>query len=168
VTCIVADSGPLIMFGRSDLLGLLRAVAGEIMVPVTVFTECTRDATKPGVSDLIDAARSGVIAVMPETAPISQLSSIANLDAGEIMALTMARHLGCPVLMDETIGRKAAARLTIPVIGSAGILLAAKERGLIAEIAPILARWKGWGYFLAPALLDAVLSRAGEAMNKSG
>ncbi|MGB8843342.1 MAG: DUF3368 domain-containing protein [Aliidongia sp.] len=95
------------------------------------------------------------------------MPNIANLDAGEIAALAMARQLGCPALMDETIGRKAAIRLAIPVIGSAGILLAAKQRGLIAEIAPILARWKGYGYFLAPTLLDAVLSRAGEAMSQS-
>ncbi|MGB8843341.1 MAG: hypothetical protein WCC64_19975 [Aliidongia sp.] len=60
------------MFGRRDLLGLLRAVAGEIVVPATVFTECTRNAAKPGVSDLIDAARSGIIAVTPDTDPIAQ------------------------------------------------------------------------------------------------
>ena len=78
------------------------------------------------------------------------------------MALTLALHLRCPVLMDETLGRKVAAGHGIPVIGSAGILLAAKERKFITEIAPILVAWRSWGYFLAPTLLDAVLSRAGE------
>jgi predicted nucleic acid-binding protein len=48
------------------------------------------------------------------------------------------------------------------VIGSAGILLAAKARGLLPAVAPILATWREWGYFLAPALLEAVLIRAGE------
>lgn len=39
-----------------------------------------------------------------------------------------------------------------------------RERtGELAEIAPILAAWRDWGYLLAPALLDAVLARAGEA-----
>jgi predicted nucleic acid-binding protein len=94
------------MFGRSERLDLLRAVAGEIVVPATVFTECTRDAAKPGVSGLIDAARSGGIAVTPDADPDSRLSNIANLDAGEIMALALAQHLDCPVLMDETLGRK--------------------------------------------------------------
>jgi predicted nucleic acid-binding protein len=50
----------------------------------------------------------------------------------------------------------------LTVIGSAGILLAAKKQGRIARIAPILATWRSWGYFLSPALVTAILSRAGE------
>jgi predicted nucleic acid-binding protein len=49
-----------------------------------------------------------------------------------------------------------------PVVGGAGVLLAAKDRGLIEAIAPILADWRDWGYFLAPGLVDAILRRARE------
>ena len=138
MTCIVADSGPLIMFGRSELLDLVRQVAGEVLVPATVFTECTREAAKPGVSGLIDAAASGLIRVEADPALVSGMDNVTSLGAGEIMALTLALHLRCPVLMDETLGRKVAAGHGVPVIGSAGILLAAKERKFITEIAPIL------------------------------
>ena len=162
MTRIVVDSGPLIMFGRSELLGLPRQVAGEILVPTTVFAECTRETAKPGVSGLIAAETSGVFSVQTDPVPASGLPNPASLDAGEIAALMLARHLNCPVLMDEALGRKVAAGHGIPVIGGAGILLAAKQRGLIAEIAPVLAAWRSWGYFLAPSLLDAVLARAGE------
>lgn len=162
MTCIVADSGPLIMLGRSGLLDVLRQIAGDILVPATVFTECTRETDKPGVSALIEARTSGVLNVEDDLDPGLRLPNVVHLDAGESEALTLARHRGCPVLMDESLGRKVAARNHIPTIGSVGVLLAAKERGLIAEIAPILACWRSWGYFLAPALLDAVLTRAGE------
>jgi len=162
VTCIVADSGPLIVIGRSELLGVLRQVAGEILVPATVFAECTRETTKPGAAALIEAASSGLFNV--QSAPIAApgLPDFATLDAGEISALRLARHLKCPVLMDEALGRKIASRHGIPVIGSAGVLVVAKEQGLITEIAPILAAWRTWGYFMAPALLDMLLSRSGE------
>ena len=86
MSCIVADTGPLLMFGRSGLLVVLREIAGDILVPATVFLECTRDTAKPGASMLLDAQAAG----------------------------------------------------------------------------PILETWKSRGYFLAPALLHAVLSRAGE------
>ena len=160
MTCIVADSGPLIMLGRSGLLGHLRRIAGTILVPATVFAECTRDADKPGASVLIVALASELIHVEPSPAP--PLSTVAHLDAGEIEALTMAHNRACPVLMDESLGRKVAVQLGIKVLGSAGILLIAKERQLISEVAPILLDWKSWGYFLSPSLIESVLSRAGE------
>ena len=162
MTCIVADSGPLIMLGRSSLLGVLRQIVGDILVPATVFAECTRESAKPGVPNLIEARASGLLIVVDDLDPTLRLTNVAHLDAGEIEALTQAHHRGCPVLMDESLGRKVAARNCIPTIGSVGILLAAKERGLISEIAPILASWRSWGYFLAPALLDTALARAGE------
>ena len=37
-----------------------------------------------------------------------------------------------------------------------------QRRGLLPAVAPILATWREWGYFLAPELLKAVLTRAGE------
>ena len=160
MTCIVADSGPLIMIGRSGLLGHLRQIAGTILVPATVFAECTRDADKPGASVLIVALASELIHV--ESSPAPPLSTAAHLDAGEIEALTMAHNRACPVLMDESLGRKVAVQLGIKVLGSAGILLIAKERQLISEVAPILRNWKSWGYFLSPSLIESVLSRAGE------
>jgi predicted nucleic acid-binding protein len=162
VTCIVADSGPLIMFGRSDLLGLVRDVAGDILVPATVFAECTRETVKPGVAALIEARSAGLLAVVSDPDPDFRLPRVVNLDAGEIEALALARQRDCPVLMDESLGRKVAARYGIAVIGSAGILLAAKERRLIPAVAPVLTTWREWGYFLSPRLLDAVLLRAGE------
>lgn len=152
------------MFGRSELLGLLQTITGEILVPNVVFAECTDIRPRPGASRLMDAAVAGVIRVESDlTVPkIPELADITSLHAGEIAALNLARHLGCPVLMDDALGRKVAVRQGVAVIGSAGILLAAKERGLVDQISPILTMWASWGYFLAPSLLDAVLFRASE------
>jgi len=49
------------------------------------------------------------------------------------------------------------------VIGSAGLLLNAKERGPIPAVAPTLERWRRSGYFLSETLVKAVLEQAGEA-----
>lgn len=133
MTCIVADSGPLIMFGRSDLLGLVRDVAGDILVPATVFAECTRETVKPGVAALIEARSAGLLAVVSDPDPGFRLPKVVNLDAGEIEALALARQRDYPVLMDESLGRKVAARYGIAVIGSAGILLAAASRCRAAQ-----------------------------------
>ncbi len=159
---IVADSGPLIAFARSGLLDLLQQVAGNLLVPSKVFQECTREATKPGAKALIEAGKAARFDVKADIGALEKLGQLPSLDAGEIAALALALDRGCPLLMDERLGRNVARLHKIPVIGSAGILLAAKERGLIGQIAPILVAWRAWGYFLAPSLLDAVLRRAGE------
>lgn len=162
MTFIVADSGPLIMFARSGLLDIVRSVCGTLLVPVTVFEECTCDAAKPGVRELLDAQAAGLFEVVSVSEPDMCLPDIIHLDGGEIEALVLAFNRRCPVLMDESLGRKAAMRHGIGVVGGAGLLLAAKERGLIDAVFPILHSWRQWGYFLAPALLRAVLERAGE------
>jgi predicted nucleic acid-binding protein len=51
----------------------------------------------------------------------------------------------------------------LTVIGSAGLLLGARQRGLVPAVAPILDQWRQLGYFLSEAVVKAVLERAGEA-----
>lgn len=159
---VVADSSPLIVLARSGLISVLRQVAGEVLVSATVFSECTADAERPGARAIIRAKAEGLIDIRPDAEARWPDDPPPMLDAGELSALALARDLGCPVLMDERLGRQVARLHGIPVIGSAGVLLAAKARGLVPAVAPILTTWRGWGYFLAPELMKAVLSRAGE------
>jgi predicted nucleic acid-binding protein len=161
---IVADSGPLIVFARSGLLDIVKRVGGDILVPAPVFAECTRELARPGATTLTDAHQNGLLSVIaePDFAAIPKLQNIVNLDSGEVAAIALAMAHKCPVLMDERLGRNVAALNGLSVIGSAGILLAAKDLGLIDHVAPILVAWRDWGYFLSPALLEAVLSRASE------
>ncbi|MBF0354988.1 MAG: DUF3368 domain-containing protein [Alphaproteobacteria bacterium] len=163
---IVTDAGPLIAFARSGLLELLQQMAGDLLVPATVYSECTREALKPGAKAVIEARRAKRLKVRNDAETTAKFAgkfaNLPSLGAGEIAALAMALDLECPVLMDERLGRNVARLHKIQVIGSAGVLLAAKERRLIAEIAPILAAWRNWRYFLSPSLLAAILQRAGE------
>jgi predicted nucleic acid-binding protein len=152
--CIVADSSPLIAFGRSGLLGLLNQVLGSILVPTTAFLECTRDTTKPGASALTKAEADGLLDVRKDSDANHHLGNLPSLDAGEISALALALDQQCLLLMDERLGRNVARLHKIPVVGSAGILLTAKERGFATEIAPILTAWRPWGYFLSPQLIQ--------------
>jgi hypothetical protein len=159
---IVADSSPLIVLGRSGLIRILRQVAGDVLAPATVLSECTADPEKPGAQAILRAKDEGLIEVRPDAEARWPGGAPPLLDAGELAALALARDLGCPVLMDDRLGRQVAGLHDIAVIGSAGILLAAKARGLLPAVAPILTTWREWGYFLAPELLNAVLARAAE------
>jgi len=164
VKLIVCDASPLIVIAKTGLIPVLKGTAEEVIVPETVYAETTIDLTLPGAEAIRVAVEAGHIQVRPDVArpdtdPDEELS---GLDAGERAAIRLARALQCPVLMDECRGRQAARRGGLSVIGSAGLLLNAKERGLIPALAPVLERWRRSGYFLSATLVKAVLEQAGE------
>jgi predicted nucleic acid-binding protein len=159
---VVADSSPLIVFARSEMLVILRKVVGEIVVPQTVYSECTGDMGKPGAKMIAAAHQARLITLHADSKIVTPPANLPMLDKGEIAAIALALELGEPVLMDERLGRQAAVTQGVPVIGSAGILLTAKNKKLISEVRPILESWQEFGYFLSPALITIVLQRAGE------
>lgn len=156
---IVADASPLIMLARSGLIEVAHQVAGDLVAPQAVWQECVGDPARPGASELLAARKAKLIDV--REARWTGLD-IPALDEGELAAIALAITLRCPVLMDERLGRRVASQNGVVVIGSAGLLIAAKQRGLIPALRPILEAWTGWGYYLSADLKAAVFARAGE------
>jgi predicted nucleic acid-binding protein len=164
VKLIVSDASPLIVLARSELIPVLNAMIDEVIIPRTVYGECTIDLKLPGAAAIHLAVEARQIQVRPDEDHGDEAGEVlVGLDAGEIAAIHLALALQCPVLMDERLGRQAARRKGLTVIGSAGLLLGAKQRGLIPNVAPIIGQWRGMGYFLSAEVVRAVLERAGEA-----
>jgi predicted nucleic acid-binding protein len=166
---LVADSSPLIAFARADQLPVLWGVTGGLVVPQTVWRECTEavpnapaTADRPGTPALRQAHAQGWIGVLDDTRALSMLRPLPSLDAGEMAAIALALELRATVLMDERLGRDVAQRRGLAVVGSAGVLIRARQMGLLPVVAPVLARMKAEGYFLSEALVREVLRRVGE------
>ncbi len=86
-----------------------------------------------------------------------------ELDLGEAETIVLARELNAElVLMDEKKGRRKLAQLGIPKIGTVGILLKAKQVGLLSAIKPDLERLRQDGFSLSQSVIDAVLEQASE------
>lgn len=157
---VVSDASPLIVIAKTGLIPVLNGMVEEVIIPETVYAECTLDLALPGAQAVRAAVEAGQIHAHPDAAPDEELT---GLDAGELAAIHLALALQCPVLMDERLGRQVARHRGLTVIGSAGLLLGAKQRGLVPAVAPILDQWRQSGYFLSEAVIKAVLERAGEA-----
>jgi len=83
--------------------------------------------------------------------------------AGEAEALAVAlEHPGSTVLLDEKRARRFAAERGIAVIGTAGVVIRAKQRGLIPSVRPVLNDLLSTGFRLSDSLYAGVLRRAGE------
>jgi predicted nucleic acid-binding protein len=87
-----------------------------------------------------------------------------TLGAGETEALALALEVRPDrLILDDLAARRIADRLRLPIIGTLGILLAAKRRGLVAAIRPLLDRFVIESFFISAELLQALLASAGEA-----
>ncbi len=66
------------------------------------------------------------------------------------------------LLIDDRRGRKVAKINHISTIGSLGVLLAAKKKGLITAVYPLLQQVENSDIYLSPQLITSVLEVAGE------
>lgn len=86
------------------------------------------------------------------------------LDAGEAEAIALAKEKHADaLLMDEKIGREVATREGIPLIGLLGVLIKAKQNGLIASVRQSIADLELKADFrISAQLKERVLLQAGE------
>lgn len=164
---VVSDSGPIIhlsMIGRTELIHHL---FGEVLLPGAVYREVVEaGAGLPGSLELQGASWATVAEPTPSTRLAKLLES--DLDPGEVAAILLAleRDAGL-ILVDDLAARQAAVRLGLSVIGTLGILLAARKRGLVDAIEPLVRGLKHQGFWISSSLEAAVLRSAGEAKTTS-
>jgi predicted nucleic acid-binding protein len=153
----------LIALAKLGELRLLPALFGQVLVSSVVIEECLTDSAKPGAELIHQALLAGWLTIR-ELDDIPYVDLPMLLDDGEAAALRLAYQLAEPVLIDDKRGRSAARKLHLSVIGLCGVLVYAKQKGLIARIKPLLDQLQGHGYYLAPALVLHTLSLAREGM----
>jgi len=68
----------------------------------------------------------------------------------------------CLLIIDERKGRKVAQDLDIPIIGTLGILLEAKNLGLVYSLRPLLEEVLKTNFRISKQLLNVVLEQANE------
>ncbi|HEX5418755.1 MAG TPA: DUF3368 domain-containing protein [Gammaproteobacteria bacterium] len=155
----VIDASPLIFLARSRHLELLQGFAPTIWVPAPVADEITRR----GRYDIAAQAIENTAWLI--TQPVPDIPSIIlewRLGAGESAALALAQAHGLEAIIDDLAGRKCATSLGIPLRGTLGIVLAAKQRGLIPQARPVIEDMMRAGLYLSRRVLDQALRRVGE------
>ena len=91
-------------------------------------------------------------------------NAVSDLDEGERQVLRLASSIGGDVLvlMDDHAGRQVANRLNISVSGVVGLLLLAKEKGILEKIASLLEKLRTEGYWLSDEVIKISKEIAGE------
>jgi hypothetical protein len=160
---VIADAGPLIGLARVNQLNLLEKLYHQITIAPRVLEELKLSSEKPGATIISAATDAGWLRV-------SQLKkkenhSILNLlvDAGEAESIQLAIEQNANILIiDDRKGRKIAKSRKVRIIGTGGILIAAKRKGLLDKVAPIINELAAVGYRLSPDLCRRILELADE------
>jgi len=156
----VVNASPLIFLSRAGLSDLLQLVSSEIIVPEAVAFEIeVRGNSDPTAQAL--ANTSWLVVTQTPTVP-PQIQAW-GLGPGESAVLAWAHtHEGCEAIMDDLAGRRCAAAFNIPVRGTLGLVLTAKQRSHIPSAREILYQLRQAGMYLSDRVLKEALARVGE------
>jgi predicted nucleic acid-binding protein len=157
---IVINSSPLITLCKSRQEELLPQLFHSIVVPAAVWQEITTSAHH----DLAAAKLPSLSWVQREAAlAVPALIQAWDLGAGEseVLAYALANPEYVAVL-DDSAGRRCARSLNLNSIGTVGLFILAKRRGVIAEVMPCVEKLRTAGLWLSDALVEIVRQQAGE------
>ena len=158
---IVADSTALIYLAAISKFDLLQALYGQILIPTAVYEEvATQGAGRWGSSE---TAAATWIDYRPVADPAKLLGVPPRLNGGEKEVIALAEEVHADlVIMDEARGRQELIKRGITFMGTVGVLMVAKQRGLIAELKPELDQLRVHGFHLSERVYRACLLSVGE------
>jgi predicted nucleic acid-binding protein len=159
---LASDTSPLLYLGRIGQLELLPRLFARVYVPEQVMLELdTGRLLRGDTPDPRSFPWVQVVAVPPEL--IATLPP-NTLGLGERATLAYAVQAGqMRVAVDDRQARRLARRLQLPVVGLIGILLRAKQAGLLPAVQPQLEVVRSKGFYLHPLTYQRALVLAGEA-----
>jgi predicted nucleic acid-binding protein len=159
---LVFNASPLIVLAKAGLLERMMQVGDSVVIPQAVVDEVCR------IDNPADPARvwlEGRAASFP-CPPAPALSSFLaawDLGAGETAVIALAEATPQAIaVLDDLAARRCARALGIAVVGTLGLVLLAKRKGLIPAVAEPLAAITAAGLFISSRHLAAIRLQAGE------
>lgn len=156
----VVNASPLIFLAKAGMIHFLQQAALHIQVPAAVVEEISRR----GKGDVTARTLAGASWLITVDAPaIPSLIQTWDLGSGESAVLAYAHaYPGVVAIIDESAGRRCAETLGVPLLGTLGLVMIAKKRGLIPSARPVIALLKQHGIFLSEAIIDRAMLLIGE------
>jgi predicted nucleic acid-binding protein len=158
---VVCNTSPLLYLHQVGQLELLKSLYQRIKIPSAVREELRAGAER-GI-DIPDLERLSWIDVesLQDTALVPV---VVDLGAGEAAAIALALSFPTSLLiLDDGLGRRIAGLSHLTFTGTLGVLVKAKQSGLLPEIAPVLEALQSTTMYLSRDLILNILREAGEA-----
>jgi len=147
---IVSDTSCLILLLKIDEIGILKEMSNKVFVTSVIKNELKQDL--PVWIQVLD----------PKDKHYQSILEI-DLDKGEASAIALMLELDDAILIiDDLKGRKLAEKLGFKFSGTLGLLLKAKQIGVIKSIKPVLDKIRLTNFRFSEKLLTDILNQAKE------
>lgn len=158
---VVVNTTPLIALSHVEQLDILRKLYGKIIIPEAVYRELsvkTDSICKKTVDSSLDWIRVDKIKNQMAKAMYK-----TQLHDGEVEVMILAKEIAAHVvIIDDANAKRHAKYLGLPVTGTLGVLIKAKQERYIDELKPILQRMVENGIYISQGLIELCLKQAGE------
>ncbi len=155
---VIADSSALVALSICDCLSVLDELFGEVKVPQAVYDEVC----------IFGKAESKSLSIylhdkVCDISTAIHIEKTNGLGKGELAAINLYKQLAADLLLiDDARAKKIAYINNVEVMGRLGVLLLAKQKGLISAIRPFIDRLRSSDIFISDHLLERLLVIAGE------
>ena len=158
---LVLDSSALITLTRIGNLELLQQLAETVHVPQPVYDEVVgAGVDKPG-RRAVESAQWILRHQVQDRDTVVRLRE--RLGRGEAEAIVLAMELRADhVILDDATARRIAEAEGCRVLGLLGLLVHAKERGVIPAVRPVLDRILAAGFYIDDELYRSILKSSRE------
>lgn len=159
---VVVNTTPFIALCHVNRLEILKELYGQVIIPDAVYREISvksDSVCKKMVDEALDwihieSIRDQLAKAMYKT----------QLHGGEVEVMILSKELAADVvIIDDANAKKHAKYLGLPVTGTLGVLIKAKQNGFIKELKPILLQLKEKGIYISQNLVELCLKQAGES-----
>jgi predicted nucleic acid-binding protein len=147
---IISDTSCLILLEKLGKLELLKTVFGKLTI-----TQIVADEFEKAIPEFIEIEN-------PKDKNYQRILE-SFLDSGEASAIALALEKENPLLIiDDYKARREAKQLRIKYTGTLGILIVAKEKGLIDSVTEILDDIKKTDFRISERLVNEIILKSGE------
>lgn len=156
---IISNTTPILSLLKINKLELLKEIYGTIIIPRAVFQEIEKGKDKLYYQNLSLVNWIRIKKIKNK----ESRTYFFDLDDGEAEVLILANEQNADlVILDEIMGRRYAKQLEINLTGTVGVLLKAKEKGLVKSIRELLNELTEKGTWLNPKLILKAIELANE------
>ena len=157
----VVNASPLICLSKAGLLHILPALFKSILVPDVVFDEIAAKKEVPFSS----GASPFHVEWLQRCSDIVVPSTVVSWDLGAGESAVIAHALHDPescAIIDDREARRCAESLGCRYMGTVGVILLAKERGIIVSVRLALVKLEQSGLWMSETFITEVCKKAGE------
>jgi len=156
---VVSNTTPIISLLKLNRLEILKNLYNEVIIPNAVYLEIENGKHKEYYQDLSKISWIRIQKIQDKLS----LKYFLDLDAGEAEAIILATEIGADlIIIDEKLGRFHAKHAELNVTGTIGILMKAKNIGIIKNIKPLLIELSEKDVWISNLLINEICKLSNE------